>query len=100
MLRPVTHWDPLTTRTWAYGRVVRAVAGIPGAALAADEAGLLREACDALIFDDPDAARLLAAATDLLRAARADGRLPRRVADRLLADVEACADEALFSVPA
>ena len=96
----MTHRDPLTGRTHAYARVIRALAGIPGAALPSHDAGLLREACDALIFDDPDAAGLLASASAALRRAATDGLLPRRMADRVLADVEGCAHEALFSVPA
>jgi hypothetical protein len=76
-------------RSQAYGRVVERLAALEPL-LDPEERDAIREACDALIFDDEDAAEALAEARDVCRRLADGDRLTPARAHRLLSDIEGC----------
>jgi hypothetical protein len=77
-------------RSRAYRDVLALLGDLGPAKLHADEQAAVREAADALLFDDPDAGEALDRLEDLAERLVAVDRLIPETADALLDAVEAC----------
>src|SRR4051794_8245924 len=87
----------MTDRSDAYGRVMRRLRRASEGELHGAELDAIRAACDALIFEDDDAARALVAAQDACYGLASSGRWSEARAGALLADIEACAESSVLA---